>query len=163
VTPDGIISTFAGKGTQGYSGDGGQAVNAEFTPSVLAMDAAGNLYVTDGVAGVIRKISPDGVISTFAGNGVKGYTGDGGPATKASITDPGGVALDGAGNVFIADSGNNVIRKVTADGTITTVAENYNLPYEYSGDGGPATGATFQNPVAVAVDSSGNLFHCRRK
>ncbi|HXJ39746.1 MAG TPA: hypothetical protein VNH18_10740, partial [Bryobacteraceae bacterium] len=155
VTPDGNISTFAGKNTQGYSGDGGQARNAEFTPSSLAIDAVGNLFVTDTFASVIRKISADGAISTFAGNGLKGYAGDGGPASKASITNPAGIALDSTGNVFIADSGNNVVRKVGVDGMITTVAGNYSLAYQYSGDGGPATGATFQNPGAVAVDSSG--------
>jgi uncharacterized protein (TIGR03437 family) len=122
------------------------------------MDAGGNLFVSDAAASVIRKISPDGKISTVAGNGVKGYAGDGGPATQASITNPGGIALDGKGNLFLADSGNNVVRKVGVDGTITTVAGDVNSPYEYAGDGGPATGAGFQSPGAVSVDDSGNLF-----
>ena len=158
VTSDGTISTFAGIGTQGYSGDGGPAAKAQLTPCSLAINAAGDLYVSDSFASVIRKISADGAISTFAGNGTKGYAGDGGPATKALITNPGGLALDGMGNVFIADSGNNLVRKVAVNGVITTVAGNGNLPYQYSGDGGPATSASFQNPASVAVDSSGNLF-----
>ena len=158
VSPDGNISTFAGIGAAGYSGDGGQAANATFTPSSLASDPAGNLYLADGAASVIRKISPDGVISTFAGNGKRDFAGDGGLAKSASLSYPSSLAFDAAGNVFVADSGNNVIRKIGVNGVISTVAGNYNLPYEFSGDGGPAISATFQNPFGVTVDIDGNLF-----
>ncbi len=154
VAPDGVISTFAGSGRRGYSGDGGPAVNAELTPYYLAMDSDDNLYVSE--ESVIRKISPAGGISTFAGNGVKGYAGDGGPAIKASLSFPGGIAIDGKGSVFIADSGNCVVRKVGPDGVITTVAGD--TGYGFAGDGGPAIRASFQNPSSVAVDSLGNLF-----
>lgn len=157
VTPDGIISTFAGTGTPGYSGDGGQGANAQFTPSALAMDTLGDLYISDGDAQVIRKIAPGGVITTVAGTGIKGYTGDGGQAISAQLCYPEGIALDKAGNLFIADSGNGVIRKVDASGLITTIAGDGPLTPTL-GDGGPATKAEFQNPVAVAVDAAGNLF-----
>ena len=158
VGPDGIITTVAGNGTPGYSGDGGPATSAQLNRSIIgvAVDGAGNLFIADHGNYRIRKVSPDGIITTVAGNGVWGYSGDGGPATSTSLHYPHGVAVDGQGNLFIADYGNYRIRKVSSDGIITTVAGNGNGGY--SGDEGPATSAQLNMPTAVAVDGQGNLF-----
>ena len=110
ISPEGIISTIAGNGRRGFSGDGGPATLAELSsPSELALDAAGNLYVIDqtGFAGRVRRITPDGIITTIAGNGTAGYGGDGGPATEAMFSLPIGLAVDSEGNVYIADNKNN--------------------------------------------------------
>ncbi|MGA2434857.1 MAG: hypothetical protein ABSG25_06185 [Bryobacteraceae bacterium] len=118
---DGIISTIAGNGKMGYTGDDGPATGASlYLPVGVAVDASGNVYITDGHDNVIRKVST-GVIATIAGNGSAGYSGDNGPATKAELYDPMGVAVDAAGNVYIADSNNDVVRKVS-NGVITTIA-----------------------------------------
>ncbi len=152
-----IITTVAGNGTKGYSGDGGAATNANlFYPSGVAVDAVGNLYIADVVNNRIRKVNTSGVISTVAGNGTQGYSGDGGEATSASLFQPSGVAVDAAGNIFIADQRNNRIRKVNTSGVISTVAGNG--IQDYTGDGGAATNASFWSPNGVAVDSSGNIF-----
>jgi sugar lactone lactonase YvrE len=157
VTPDGLISTVAGDGTAGYSGDGGPATSAQFWDLIgVAVDAAGNLFIADQMNARIRKVTPGGLISTVAGNGTYGYSGDGGPATSAQLSDPQGVAVDTAGNLFIADGGNGRIRKVTLAGIISTVAGNGT--YGYSGDGGPATSAQFYGLIGIAVDAAGNLF-----
>ena len=157
VGTNGIITTVAGNGTRGYSGDGGPASNAELNyPIDVAVDASGNLYIADQYNNRIRKVGTNGVITTVAGNGTQGYSGDGGPATSAELNQPEGVALDASGNLFIADFGNSRIRKVGTAGMITTVAGN-GTP-SYSGDGGPATSAELQYPSAVAVGASGNLF-----
>lgn len=164
ISPDGIISTIAGTGTAGFSGDGGPAINAQLdAPFGLAVDGAGNLYFIDANNYRIRKISLDGTISTIAGTGKRGFSGDGGPATSAMLgafswcnTFCGGLAVDGAGALFIADSDNHRVRKVSPDGIITTVAGNG--AEGFSGDGGPATDAQFSGPTSVAVDHSGNLF-----
>jgi len=156
VTPDGMISTIAGNGTQGFSGDGGPATSAQlYYPDGLALDAAGNLYIADGGNYRIRKVTPAGVISTVVGNGY-GFGGDGGPATSAQLSIPASVAVDASGNLFIADAANNRIRKVTPDGVISTVAGNGTQGF--GGDGGPATSAQLSNPESVAVDVAGNLF-----
>ena len=140
VTPTGIITTVAGNGIAGYSGDGGAATNASMqVPAGLAVDKQGNLYLVDQYNHAVRRVSPTGVISTVAGNGSSGYAGDGGPAAKALLNNPVCVAADARGNLFIADNGNNRVRKVAQDGTIMTVAGN-GLP-GYSGDGGDATAA----------------------
>ncbi len=155
----GIISTVAGTGSYGYSGDGGPATSAGLSdPYGIAVDAAGNLYIADTYNEVIRKVTiATGVISTVAGNGSGGYAGDGGPATSAELSSPEGIAVDGAGNLYIADTYNSVIRKVTAaTGVISTVAGNGN--FGYSGDSGPATSAELSNPDGVAVDAGGNLY-----
>ena len=156
VSPDGIISTVAGNGIRGFSGDGGPATNASLDPDGLAVDAAGNLFIADAFNHRIRQVSPDGVISTVAGDGTERFSGDGGPATDASISFPHDLALDAAGNLFIADSSNHRIRRVSPDGIISTVAGNGFGGF--SGDGGPATNASLRFPGGVALDAAGNLF-----
>lgn len=152
----GTITTIAGNGTLGYSGDGGQAVNAEVSsPSGVAVDPAGNIYIADTGNNVIRMVS-NGVINTIAGNGTAGYSGDGGPAASAQLNSPVGVAVDNAGNVYIADSANNVVRMVTKNGNISTVAGTG--AFGFAGDGGLAAKAALEGPLGVAVDSSGNLY-----
>ena len=155
----GIITTIAGTGTEGYSGDGGQATSAQLnTPMAIALDAAGNVYIADSQNSRIRKITVStGVITTIAGTGTAGYSGDGGPSTSAQINYPLGVTFDSAGNLYIADTQNNVVREVAAStGIITTVAGNSFSGY--SGDGGPATSAQLWGPESIAFDSSGNLY-----
>jgi trimeric autotransporter adhesin len=154
VAPNGLITNFAGGGQM--LGDGGPAKAALLgQPHGLAVDAAGNVYIADGLDNRIRKVTADGVINTIAGNGQQGFSGDGGPATSASMSDPQGVAVDSTGNIYIADSGNNRIRKVSG-GTITTVAGNGIRGF--SGDGGPATVSSLNQPFGVAVDSTGNIY-----
>ncbi len=155
----GIINTVAGDGIRGYSGDGGLATSAEVNiPYGLAVDTAGNIYIADLENNRIRKVTAStGIISTVAGNGTAGYSGDGGAATSAEINFPYGVAVDSAGNIYIADNGNQRIRKVTVStGIISTVAGNGIVGY--SGDGGPATSAELDSPTGVAVDSAGNIY-----
>jgi sugar lactone lactonase YvrE len=153
----GVISTVAGNGTAGFSGDGGPATSAQlYNPYGVAVDTAGNLFIADATNNRVRKVTPGGVISTVAGNGTGGYSGDGGPATAAQLYSPTGVAVDTAGNLFIADPGNYRVRKVTPGGVIGTVAGN---GYQgHSGDGGPATAAQLYYPYGVAVDTAGDLF-----
>lgn len=162
VTSSGAISAVAGSGKSGFSGDGGLATSAQlYLPTSVAIDSAGNLYLADARNNRIRKVNTSGLISTIAGNGTAGYSGDGGAATSAELNDPFGVAVDSIGNLYVVDDGNNRIRKVSASGLITTVAGNGTAGF--SGDGGPATAAelTFgANEVvaSVAVDSQGNLY-----
>ena len=157
ITAAGIISTVAGNGTSGYGGDGGPATSAQLDrPSDVAVDSAGNLYIACPLSNRIRKVTTAGIISTFAGNGVDGYGGDGGPATAAQLYYPSGVAVDSAGNLFIADSGNNRIRKVWTVGIISTLAGNGSSGY--SGDAGSAAAAQLNYPIMVAVDSADNLY-----
>ncbi len=157
VTPDGAISTIAGSGASGYTGDGGPAITAQLNlPHGVAVDAAGNLYIADTSDNEIRQVTPAGTITTVAGIGTAGYSGDGGPATGAQLSSPGSVALDAAGNLYIGDTGNNRIRRVAADGTIATVAGTGTAGY--TGDGGPATSAQLRSPAGVALDAQGNLY-----
>jgi trimeric autotransporter adhesin len=150
VFDGGIINTAAGNGTQGFSGDGGPARDAELSlPAGLAFDPDSNLFIADSGNNRIRKVSSDGVITTVAGNGTPGFAGDNGPATSAELSNPRGVAVDYYGNLFIADSGNNRIRKVS-NGVITTVAGIGT--FGTSGDNGPAVIAELSNPYGVAVD-----------
>lgn len=123
----------------------------------MAVDARGNLYIGDDDDNRVRKVSPDGIITTIAGNGTKGYSGDGGPATSAQLYGPVRVAVDTAGNIYIADAANSRIRKVSASGIITTIAGNGGT-YTYSGDGGPAIDAGFSFPVGIALDGAGNVY-----
>ena len=158
VSPSGTITTFAGNGQCGYSGDDGPATNAEFTdPNDVAVDSAGDVFIADTFNDVVREVyHATGEIATVAGTGAYGYSGDGGAATAATLAYPAAVAVDSVGNLYIADLLNCVIRKVDASGTITTFAGTGQ--YGYSGDGVPATAATMGYPTSVAVDSSGDLF-----
>ncbi len=157
ITPAGVISNFAGTGVDGYSGDGGQATSATLMfVSGLATDLNGNVYIADANSNCVRKVNSAGVISTVAGTGVAGYSGDGGTATSATLNQPRGVAADSDGNLYIADSVNNVIRKVSAAGTITTIAGTGTAGY--SGDGAAATAATLRYPWNLALDSAKNLY-----
>jgi sugar lactone lactonase YvrE len=157
VTPGGVISTIAGNGTPGYGGDGGPATSAQLNePWGVAVDSAGNLFIADLVNNRIRKVTTDGVIHTVAGMGAAGYSGDGGPATMAQLNYPVGVTVDSSGNLFIADSGNNRVRKVATGGTIGTVVGN-GVP-GFVGDGAAANLAELDKPTGIAVDRLGNLF-----
>ncbi len=154
VNTSGTITTVAGTGTSGYSGDGGAATSAQLNyPYGVAVDTAGKLYIADQSNQRIRKVDTSGNITTVAGSGTSGYSGDGGAATSAQLYYPEAVAVDSAGNLYIADLDNQLIRKVTAAGIITTVAGNQG--YGYSGDGGPAVNASFRSPSALSVDASG--------
>ncbi len=200
VTPDGIISTVAGNGAYGYSGDGGPATSAKlYMPYSVAVDTAGDLFIADFYNDRIRKVTPSGIINTIAmlhyptgvavdaagnsyiiaqtsgshsdvykatpagivsmvaGNGTQGFSGDGGPATSAQLNIPKGVAVDTAGNLFIADAGNSRLRKVTPGGIISTVAGNGTDGY--SGDGGPATSAQLFLPIQRSGGYGGQPFH----
>ncbi|MET9804489.1 RICIN domain-containing protein [Streptomyces sp. NPDC006368] len=157
ITADGTISAVAGTGSPGFSGDGGLATAAKLnTPLGVAVDGTGVLYVTDYGNCRVRKIAADGTISTVAGNGSAGPGGDGGPAVSAQLNNPHGVAVDGAGVLYIADADNHRVRKVAADGTISTVAGTGSAGF--GGDDGPATSAQLNLPLAVVVDSAGNLY-----
>jgi uncharacterized protein (TIGR03437 family) len=157
TTSSGIMSTFAGNSQQGLGGDGGAATGALLdSPTGLVFDAAGNLYIVDTGNNRIRKVGTDGNISTFAGSGGTAFSGDGGPAASAGMNKPQGIAIDNAGNLFVSDTLNHRVRKITPDGTITTVAGNGNGTL--AGDGGPATKASLYYPKGLAVDRSGNLF-----
>ena len=157
VTANGLITTVAGNGTPGYSGDGAAATNATLGfPYGVTVDAMGNLFIADSDNNVVREVSLNGIITTAAGDGLAGYSGDGAAATNACLSNPASVAVDAAGDLFIADSGNNVVREVTADGLITTVAGDGSAGY--SGDGAAATNACLSNPASVAVDATGDLF-----
>jgi uncharacterized protein (TIGR03437 family) len=197
VSPQGIMTTVAGKGSRGFSGDGGPGTSAALNqPLSVAVDVAGNILIADSLNDRVRKVGTDGVITTVAGSGVRGSGGDGGPATGAALYAPEGVAVDRAGNLYIADTGNQRLRKVSAQGTISTlarlfsfpravavhadgnlyIADDYTIrkvspqgaintvagssesPPSFSGDGGPATSASLDNPDGVAVDAAGNLY-----
>lgn len=160
VAPNGIITAVAGDPTAPFSltniGDGGPATRAYIGPTGLAVDAGGNLYLADAGLNRIRKVSPDGIITTVAGSNTSNYSGDGGPATSAGLNRPAGVAVDAAGSLYIADAGNYRIRKVTSDGIITTIAGT-GRP-DNSGDGGPATSASLASLQSVAVGPGGLIY-----
>ena len=152
----GEITTIAGDGTSGYIGDGGLALYAEIAvASDIVADAAGNKYFINDNR--VRKINAAGIITTIAGTGAYGFDGDGGPASAASFRYPMGIALDAAGNIYIADNNNNRIRKIDAAGIINTVAGS-GLGGWYLGDGGPATAAPISQPTSLAFDAAGNLY-----
>jgi hypothetical protein len=157
----GVISTVAGTGTCTYSGDGGPATSANVSqPRGVDADNSGDIFIADTGNCVIREISAStGIISTVAGTGTCGYSGDGGPATSAMVNGPFGVAVDGSANILIADTSNCLIRKVSSFNVqISTVAGDHSLGCGYSGDGTSATGAQINQPYSVAVDSSGDIF-----
>jgi len=158
ISTGGIITTIAGNGTAGFSGDGGPAIAAQLNePMSVAVDKNGNLYISDVQNRRVRRVdAATGIITTFAGNGIYGGAGDGGAATNAQLKLPNGVVADNAGNVYIADVSNNVIRVVNAGGVIKTFAGNGGSGY--SGDGGPATSAAIHSPWGLAIDRAGNLY-----
>ena len=157
VSPGNTIHTIAGNGAAFFSGDNGPATSAALAkPTNVAADAMGNIYIADANNHRVRLVDTGGKITTFAGNGVQGFLGDGGPATSASLNTPTSVAVHNS-TVYIADSENNVIRAVS-DGTITTFAGSGVGSEGYSGDGGPATAALLNCPRGVAVDANGNLY-----
>ncbi len=159
ITPAGIISTFAGIGSAGYSGDGAAATAAQVNdPWGIGIDPSGNIYIADRGNNSIRKVNTSGVISTVAGYGSYGYSGDGAAATAAKMRYPTSVTADGSGNIFIADEFNNCIRKVDPSGIITTFVSTGTTSGGYSGDGGPATAAQVNFPRGVALDAAGNLY-----
>src|SRR5438094_4014306 len=151
-----VISTAAGTGSAGYGGDGGAATAAQLSaPFGTAVDSASNFYIAEWINHRVRKVDTSGRITTVAGIGVGGYGGDGGPATEAALNSPEGVAVDAAGNIYIADSFNNRIRKVDTSGVITTIAGNGSP--QYTGEG-VATQVSLNDPTCVAADKIGNLY-----
>ena len=160
----GTITTIAGSGVAGQVSeglplpeDGGPAIDAQMNdPIGVAIDHDGNILIADALYHRIRRVTPDGTITTIAGNGIPSFWGDGGPATAANLQYPTGVALDHDGNVFIADAANHRIRRIDPDGTITTVAGSGVAGF--AGDGGPATEARLHKPTGVAVSRKGELF-----
>ncbi len=152
----GNVNTFAGNGTLSHSGDGLAATSAQLnTPLGVAVDAAGNLYIADTLNNVVRRVGTNGVITPFAGNGSAGFGGDGGAATSAQLSGPQGLALDSAGNLYIADTQNQRVRKVSG-GSISTFAGTGTAGF--GGDGGAAGSAQLNAPFAVAADSAGNVY-----
>jgi sugar lactone lactonase YvrE len=157
VSASGGITTYAGTGIAGYSGDGGKANAAKiFDPTGMVFDSAGDLVFAEQGNSVVRKVTPAGIISTIAGTGVYGYSGDGGPATQAMLGSPWAVAYDSKGNLYISDITNEVVRRVDTSGIITTYAGNGTLGY--TGDGGLATQATMDGPSGLALDGNNNLY-----
>lgn len=158
VDSAGVIRAFAGDSTPGFGGDGGPATSAQIFPSNggLAVDSIGNVYIADGNNQRVRKVTPAGIISTVAGNGSAGYSGDGGPATSAQLNFPTYLTVDSTDNLYISDSSNSRIRKVDSAGIITTFAGNGNV--SFSGDGGPAINASVNSPGGIAFDAAGNLY-----
>jgi len=155
LTPDGVVTTIAGNGTSGFSGDGGPALLAQLGQVAgLAVDRSGDIYLCDFPNRRIRKITPDGVIRTIAGTGTGGYSGDNGPATLAKIECK-GLAADASGRVYFGDAMSRV-RAITPDGVIRTIAGNGTRGF--AGDNGPATAAQLYSPSGVALDAVGNLY-----
>lgn len=159
----GVITLVAGTGDPGGAGDGGPATEAQLVePRTLAVGPDGSVYIAEPKAHRVRRVDPAGIITTFAGTGRAGFTGDGGPAGKAQLDFPRGVGTDAAGNVFIADSLNQRIRRVDASGVIATVAGRgkpcYFSPSNNCGDGGPPLEAGFATPRAVEATATGDLY-----
>ena len=168
VDPQGDVSTIAGDGKAGFSGDGGKATDAQVhNPAQLCMDAAGNLYFADSANNRVRRVDPSGTITTVAGTGKEGFSGDNGPAALASLNHPLGVAVDSQGGIYIADSANHCVRKVDQAGIVRAYAGTGEAGY--SGDGGQAANARLDYPAGLAVDAEDNLYiadyyrHCIRK
>jgi sugar lactone lactonase YvrE len=156
VSPGGVITTIAGTGVAGFGGDGGPATAAQLSsPFGVALDAVGDVLIADANNHRVRKVDTTGMITTVAGTGVAAFGGDGGPATAAQLNLPRGLGVDPMGNVVIADSNNNRVRRVDASGMITTVAGTGVAGF--GGDGGPATSAQLSFPRSIAFDRSGAL------
>jgi uncharacterized protein (TIGR03437 family) len=157
AAPQALVIAAAGNGTSGNTGDGGPAYLAQLNgPSACALDSAGNLFIADTGNHSIRKVDPSGMITTVAGTGALGFSGDEGPATAAGINTPRGVVVDDNGDIFIADTGNNRIRQVTPDGLIHTIAgQNAAI---FGGDGGPALSAQLTAPGGLLLDGAGDLY-----
>ncbi|MGP0566984.1 MULTISPECIES: NHL domain-containing protein [unclassified Nitrospina] len=157
IDQNGTLTNVVGTGVSGYSGDGGPATAATLkVPAGLTFDKEGNLYIADRENHVVRKVDANGIITTFAGTGEAGYSGDNGPATKAALNLPSDMTVDHNGNLFISDRSNNVIRKVDRNGTITTYAGTGNEGY--NGDNMPALRTNLDKPFGLAVDKQGNLY-----
>jgi len=159
VDPTGQIRTVAGTGARGYSGDGGAATAARLAgPARMQMDAQGNLYFCETKSHVVRMVDPSGVIHTVAGTGVRGYSGDGGPATEARFDSPYDIQFAPDGDLYVADSGNHVIRRIGADGKVHTVVGN-GLP-GFAGDGHGPEACVLNQPSAIAFGPDGSLWIC---
>ncbi|KAF1723804.1 hypothetical protein CSC78_14520 [Pseudoxanthomonas japonensis] len=156
ISVDGTMTTVAGNGSTAYSGDGGAATAAGMQPVAVAVDASGTLYIADHAGSRIRKVTQNGIISTIAGTGTRGYSGDGGPGVAASLYDPADVEVDAAGNVYIADFGNHRIRRLAPGGTITTIAGTGSD--SFGGMGLPATQADVGYPQGLAVSPQGEVY-----
>jgi uncharacterized protein (TIGR03437 family) len=154
--PPQIITAFAGTGGPGDSGDGGAAISARLSPFGLAVDSAGNLFMSDDEAHRVRRITPAGAISAFAGSGALGSSGDGAAAVNAAMNFPNDVVVDAGGNVYIADTNNHRVRRVAPNGVITTYAGTGEP--DFGGDGGPAAQAKLARPAGLALDPAGNLY-----
>ena len=167
VDSAGIVTTIAGSGTTGeggggFGGDGGPAVEAQLRyPYGVTVDETGNLYIADAWNHRIRKVDSAGIVTTIAGSGTEGYGGDGGPAVRAQLSHPQGVALDGSGNLYIADAWNHRIRKVDSAGIVTTIAGG-GTPGggrgRFGRDSGLAVRARLKYPQGMALDAAGNLY-----
>jgi sugar lactone lactonase YvrE len=157
IDREGYLTRFAGTGERGRGGEGVKALESAFAfPCDVRLDSKGNIFVADLENHRIRKITRDGVVTTVAGTGVPGYSGDGGPALNAQLNSPWGILIDKQDNLLIADSNNDVVRRVGSDGIIRTIAGNGQEGYE--GDGGPATSAKLNTPQSLAVDSAGRIY-----
>ncbi len=163
IDPEGSISVVAGTGSYGLSGDGGPAKLAQLNaPGDIALAPDGSIYIADANNHRIRRIDPNGIITTIAGTGTGsdggGFAGDGGPASLARLKYPNGIAIGSDGVIYIADSGNNCVRRIEINGVITTVAGNGNSLGGFSGDGGPAVKADLNSPQTIMVTSDGTIF-----
>jgi hypothetical protein len=158
VFPDGTITTVAGTGVQGFSGDGGPATAAQLNlPYSVAVTPDGGFLIADSGNRRVRRVSPTGIITTVAGTGVPGSSGDGGAATAAQLNDPTGLATTPDGGFLVADFFGNRVRRVSPTGVISTLAGTGNLAVFRNGDGGPATAANIDLPFAVALTPSGGF------
>jgi DNA-binding beta-propeller fold protein YncE len=157
IDREGYLTRFAGNGVRGRGGEGVKALESSFAfPCDVRLDSKGNIFVADLENHRIRKITRDGIVTTVAGTGVPGYSGDGGPALDAQLNSPWGILIDKDDNLLIADSNNDAIRKVGSDGIIHTLAGNGQEGYE--GDGGPATSAKLNTPQSLAIDAAGRIY-----